>query len=155
MGQLREFIEKVMSDEGLKTKLDALGKKEGDNDVITFEKEDIIALAKDYGFTITAEEIIMRKNGCTPDKNTTELNGDELDAITGGGWPTQNRYDPKTCKNMTRTKYNCVGFLEMCYCDHFRYDRAASNSAFKLFWYWCEMNAYPKYKGDADGTPVK
>jgi len=154
MGQLRAFIDKVMSDKELKAKLDALGEKNDECDEITFEKSDIIALAKEYGFTITAEEIIMRKNECTPDKNTTELNGDELEAITGG-W-SEDRYDSKACKNMTRTKYNCVGFLSACWCDHYRRDyiegsQKGQDSMTRRYWHSCTMNAYPKYKGDCDG----
>ena len=152
MGQLIEFIEKAMSDKELKAKLDALAKKDGDSDEVIYEKDDIIALANENGFTVTAEDIKMREQECTPDKETTELKEEELEAVSGGGWPTQNRYDPKTCKGMTRTKYECVGFAMLCFCDHYirhQYGRG------ELYNHHCKKSAFPEYVGSEHGWPRK
>ena len=83
-----------------------------------------------------------------------ELNEEQLDAVAGGG-PTWNRYDPKTCKNMKRTKYECVGLLSKNWCDHYRmtthyYDIAPHNTLYKMS---CAKGAYPEYIGDVAGNP--
>ena len=148
MEQLKAFIEKARSDKELMAKLDALGENNAETDKI-------ITLAKESGFTITADEIVKLKNENTAE--SAELREDELEAVAGGG-PTQNRYDSKSCKNMTRTKYNCVGFLSACWCDHYRRDYIEGSqkghaSATKRFWHSCTKEAYPKYKADCDGHP--
>jgi len=54
------------------------------------------------------------------DKNTVkiELKEDQLDNVSGGA--TENRHDPKVCPNLTRTRYECVGFLQATPCDHLK-----------------------------------
>jgi len=147
MEQLISFIEKAQSDKELMAKLDVLGEKDAGTD-------EIIALAKENGFTITADEIEKLKSENTAD--SAELKEDELETVAGGG--SQNRYDPKSCKNMYRTKYNCVGFLSACWCDHYRKEcildpKKGKYSMTKRYWHSCTMNAFSKYKGDSDGRP--
>jgi len=146
MEQLKAFIEKAQSDKELMGKLDTLGEKDAGAD-------EIIALAKESGFTITADEIVKLKSENTAD--SAELKENELETVAGGVRPTHNRYDPKTCKNMTRTKYNCVGFLAIIQCDHYRCEIASKpeDAPNFRFWHSCTMNAFPKYKGDSYGHP--
>jgi len=142
MGQIKALIEKAKSDNELMAKLDALGKKDAGAD-------EIIKLAKEYGFTVTADEIDQLKNESV---KTGEIKEEDLEAVAGGG--TQNRYDPNTCKGMTRTKYECVGFLSECWCDHYRcvYERK-HNDGWTLFMHSCAMEAFPRYQGYGSGNP--
>ena len=82
-----------------------------------------------------------------------ELNEEQLDAVAGGG-PTWNRYDPKTCKNMKRTKYECVGFLKQNWCDHYRNKYIEGSSGKAEYRISCAKGAYPDYTGDVTGKPV-
>ena len=149
MEQLKALIEKAKSDEELMAKLDALGAKDAGDD-------EIIALAKEYGFTVTAEDIDQVKNesaGST-DKELTE---EELEAVAGGG--SENRYDPNTCKNMTKRKYECFGFLGLCWCDHYRKELCRKPDHARprtwIYYHKCVMEAYRTYKGYSDGVPEK
>jgi len=143
MEQIKALIEKAKTDKDIMAKLDALGSKDAGTD-------EIITLAKEYGFTVTADEIEKFKGN---EKNTGELKEEELEVVAGGG--SANRYD-STCKNMTRTKYNCVGFMMKCWCDHYnrKHDPDTEKSGPKCYyWHWCAMKAYPKYYGFFNGDP--
>ena len=147
MSQLKAFIEKAQSDKELMAKLDELGAKDAGAD-------EIIALAKENGFTITADEIENQKRG---ELATGELSEEELETVAGGeGGPTMNRYDPKTCKNMVESKYNCMGFLGWCWCDHFRrrHDPTTETGTYRSrYFHSCVMGAFPEYRGDNYGFP--
>jgi len=139
MSQLKAFIEKSKADKELMAKLDELGAKDAGAD-------EIIALAKENGFTITADEIEKMKDG---DEASGELKEEDLEAVTGG-W-TENRYDPKTCKNMSRNKYECKGFSEIIFCDHYRRIRDDWNQ--KKYTHKCVKDAFPTYLGNKQGEP--
>jgi len=146
MSQLKAFIEKAQSDKELMAKLDALGEKDAGAD-------EIIALAKENGFTVTADELEKIKDG---GEESGELAEEDLEAVAGG-W-SQNRYD-STCKNMTRTKYNCVGFVGLCYCDHYRQEdigqkRHPNNAIYRIYRHICKKEAFPIYVGWNDGQPL-
>jgi len=112
MSQMKAFIEKANSDESLTAKLNELGEKD-------IKDEEIIALAAEYGFTITKDEIEnMRFHSCNSCKSC-EIQEEELESVAGGGMPTQNRWNPKICPTLTRTRYECVGFLNLFWCDHY------------------------------------
>ena len=149
MEQLKALIEKAKSDKELMSKLDALGAKDAGDDKI-------IALAKEYGFTVTADEIEKLKSENADSAGNNEITEDKLEAVAGGGG-SENRYDPNTCKNMTRTKYECVGFLASTWCDHYRkelYSKPVPHeSKTWLYYHRCVMEAYPRYSGLSEGTP--
>ena len=108
MNQIKALLEKAKSDENLMEKLNELGKKEQD--------DEIIALASEHGFTITKEEMEEMKNRTT---ESGKLNEEDLDKVAGGG-ATQNRWDPNVCPNLTRTRFECVGFMQAVWCDHYK-----------------------------------
>jgi len=144
MEQLKALIEKAKSDKELMSKLDALGVKDAGDDKI-------IALAKEYGFTVTAEDIENLKNDDADSAESNEITEDELEAVAGG-W-SENRYDPNTCKNMTRNKYECVGFLGACWCDHYwrkwSYRKKVGNLEFvDIYWKGCGKKAFPNYEDE-------
>ncbi len=64
--QLQAFIAKVQSDEGLQKKLQAEG-------------ADVVAIAKDAGFSITNAELLRYQA-----QAVTELSDEELEAAGGG-----------------------------------------------------------------------
>ena len=70
MNQLELFIEKAKTDNELAEKINAL---EGAG----FQDADVITLAAEYGFTVTAEDIKNKKSG--------ELGEEELENVAGGG----------------------------------------------------------------------
>ena len=83
-----------------------------------------------------------------------EISEEQLDGVAGGA--TWNRYDPKTCKNMTRTKYECVGLARRNWCDHYRekcIEESSSVDKRKLI-ISCAKGAYPEYIGKMNGDPV-
>ncbi|MEE3462081.1 MAG: Nif11-like leader peptide family RiPP precursor [Lachnospiraceae bacterium] len=67
---LKKFLEEASKNEGLKTKLKALT----DKDTAT---EKAIEIAKEYGFTLTAEDFKEIQGAV--------LSDDELDQVAGGG----------------------------------------------------------------------
>jgi len=112
MTQMQSFIEKAKKDKDLMAKLDALGASGA-------EPDKIIALAAEYGFAITTEDYRKAAEMAGTPK-TGELKEEDLEAAAGGGTRyTQNRYDPEICKKYTTTHYNCVGFIETSWCDHY------------------------------------
>ena len=66
--QLKTFLEKVKADTSLQEKLKAAGSNEA-----------AIEIAKDAGFSITAEDIQSTQSA------TVELSDEELEAPSGGG----------------------------------------------------------------------
>ena len=148
MNQMITFIEKAMADEDLMAKLDELGKADAPD-------EEIITLAAEYEFTITKKEIEAMKNQSCSSCKSCEIGEDELGNVAGGNKKeTQNRYDLNVCPNLTRTRYECVGLLNIVWCDHYR--RTRYNSKFDLpstiYIHECAMGAF-NYKGFDNGNP--
>jgi len=108
MSQIKAFFEKAMSDDDLMAKLKELGEKDA-------QDEEIIALAAGFGFTITKADIEKMKN---PTTEFGKLNEEDLEKVAGGA--TKNRWNPNVCPKLTRTRYECVGFLHSNWCDHYR-----------------------------------
>ena len=134
MEQIKAFIEKAKVDKELMTKLDALGKKGAD-------AEEVIALAGEYGFTVTKEDVeAARRQNCP---HQVELSEEDLAAISGGA--TQNRYDAKVCHSLTEARYECVGFLERCWCDHYRRTETGKDNNYYYHEHSCAMGCF-KYK---------
>jgi len=119
MDNLKLFIEKAKGDEKLMTKLNEVGK-----DSITPGK--IQELAAEYGITVPKDELdklCYKKFGVLAEGDLEEVAGgdaheDDFD-IDISGWPTQDRFDPAVCPGIGRTRYECVGFLRLVYCDHY------------------------------------
>jgi hypothetical protein len=80
-----------------------------------------------------------------------ELTEEQLVEAAGGreGGLTQNRYDPNVCPRLTRTRYECVGFLGGWLCDHYR--RSIPERDYDIYKHQCAMGAFD-YKGDEDGN---
>jgi len=114
MNQMQALLEKARNDKELMAKLDALGASGAGPDKI-------VALAAEYGFSIT-EEDYRKAAGQADARKTGELKEEDLEAASGGGQTnfTQNRYDPNECVKFDKVQYRCVGFLAMCFCDHYK-----------------------------------
>ena len=84
--QLNAFLEKVQADTSLQEKLDAAKSPEA-----------AIEIARDAGFSITAEDIQSMQ--------LESVNDEELEGVAGG-WPGGNT-NQKTCNNWTCKPGNC------------------------------------------------
>ncbi|MCL2003100.1 MAG: Nif11-like leader peptide family RiPP precursor [Oscillospiraceae bacterium] len=110
MNQMQAFIEKARSDKDLMARLDALGASGA-------EMEKVVALAAEYGFTVTEEDCRQAAARACPHK-AGKLAEEDLEAVAGA-FGTENRYDPAVCGQYTRVHFNCVGFLGGHWCDHY------------------------------------
>ena len=70
--QLRAFMEAVKADGGLQEKLNAAA-----------DSEAVVAIAKEMGFVISAEELQRAQAG-------SEVSEEELEGVVGGGAGTKN-----------------------------------------------------------------
>lgn len=68
---LKKFLEEASKNEELKARLAALNDRET-------AAEKVIEIAKEYGFTLTAEDLRPADG--------EELSLDQLDQVAGGGW---------------------------------------------------------------------
>ena len=141
MNQMQSFIEKAKNDKALMAKLDALGANGA-------EADKIVALAAEYGFTITEADYRAAREQAGVQKSG-ELKEEDLEAVAGGS-PTQNRWDPVRCGQATRTIYECVGFIKSVYCDHYKVVVLAPPT----YQHTCMMGRFD-YKGFHDGEPTK
>ena len=139
MNQIKAFFEKAKTDNELMAKLNELGEKEA-------QEEEIIRLAAENGFTITAEEIEQARNT----QLTGELSEEELDKVAGGSL-TQNRWNPEKCKEYGRTYHNCYGFLDLVRCDHYRQFATSQRSDTRH--HICAMGVFD-YIGNPKGEPI-
>jgi len=142
MEQLKAFLEKAGADSELTVKLEKL--HENDN-----VSEELIAIAAEHGFTITAEEIEDAKS--LTKKN--EIDEEKLEAVAGGSggeeqsegiadW-TVNRYCPEWCKNLRTMRIACT--QPFFWCDHLRSTYIDESMDYKRYWTECVKGAYPKY----------
>ncbi len=69
---MKEFLEALEENEELKAKVEELCKDKDSG------SKEIIALAKEYGFTLTEDDFTITQNP------NGEISDDELDAVTGG-----------------------------------------------------------------------
>ena len=145
MEQLKAFIEKVNSDKELKQRIETLGAGDTDND-------EIAALAAEYGFNVTAEDIEQFKqfscSGCN------ELGEDQLENIAGG-WDyyfyTENRWDSAICNSINIVNKRCQrDGLFSRKCDHYWRDKIDIPNQYR---YMCNKGRY-HYFGRDDGTYV-
>ena len=148
MEQIKAFIEKAKTDSELMAKLDALGRKGAEG------VDEVVSLAAKYGFSVTKEDMEAARRGNCPHHG--ELSEEDLDVVSGGSDKllTQNRYDPNVCPNLTRTRYECVGFMRILYCDHYKYsDAGKTHSGWAIFSHACAMGAF-NYEGYEFGEPI-
>ena len=145
MEHIKAFIKKAKTDSELMAKLDALGKSGAEG------VDEVVALAAGYGFTVTKEDVeAARRQNCP---HHGELNEEDLDAVSGGG-ATQNRYDAKICHGLIRARYECTGFLWLCWCDHYRKEYIEHKTTDKHYVYniKCAMgcfayeDTFPRFK---------
>jgi len=135
MNQMQAFIEKAKNDKELMAKLNTLGASGA-------EADKIVALAAEYGVTITAEDCRQASEQAGTRKSG-ELKEEDLEAAAGGWW-SENRYDPAICGQYSKVHYYCVGFMTMCPCDHYRQERI--DKANTPPWrYYCVMGHYDYY----------
>ena len=107
MNQMQAFIEKAKHDKALMAKLNELG-------AAGAGPGEIVALAAEYGFSIT-EEDYRKAAEMAGTQQTRELAEEDLDAVAGGT-PTEDRHDPAVCSQYDDTHYWCVGFLGIVHC---------------------------------------
>jgi len=144
MEQLKSFLEKAGADSELMVKLEKLHESAN-------VSEELIAIAAEFGFTITVEEIedaesLTKKN---------ELDEEKLEAVAGGTGgvaqsegiegATVNRYCPIWCKDLKEKRRAC--YFPILWCDHFRRKFKNSDAHYVYYWYSCAMDAYPTYVG--------
>ena len=146
MNQLQEFIRKIDEDAELFEKVEALSMGEATD-------EEYIALASEYGFIVTAQELEEARSFASCN-NCSQLSENELDEVVGGTGissrpVTANRFDPEICPVQTRTRYECVGFMKIVWCDH--YDRQFLKGSNYGYMHQCKMG-YFKYAANIDGN---
>ena len=77
-----------------------------------------------------------------------EINEEQLGQISGGG-RTENRFDPKYCKNLKYKRDNiCAGtswFSAFVWCDHYRESDVFESGGREAKRISCVMNAFPSY----------
>ena len=76
-------------------------------------------------------------------KQNNELHEEDLEAAAGGA--TQNRWNPEVCGKYAKVEYDCVGFQEFTWCDHYREKNlspANTHAAEQRWQYSCVMGCY-------------
>ena len=149
MEQLKAMLEKAKTDKELTARLYELSQKDAASD-------EIIALAAEYGFVVTAEDLENHKS-CGG--KCSELSAEELAAVSGGVFEPgsdilPDRYDPVACHNHGRTRLECVGIIFMPWCRHYnKIDLKTSDGGFfALYHHKCAKGVFD-YKGTGDGKP--
>ena len=145
MKQIKLFIKKAKSDSELMAKLDALGKSGAGT-------EEVAALAAEYGFTVTKEDMEAARLQICPRHG--ELSEEDLGAVSGGA--TQNRYNPNVCKPgfMYMPKGNgCDNGLFDMWCDHYRreFEGYFGDHNLEAYRHKCVMGAF-NYLSNSNGT---
>ena len=140
---LLSMLEKAKTDMAFMDKLEELGRKNA-------APEEIVALAAEYGFSITAEDLKSCNGNCT---KCGELSSEELETVSGGKDIPQgidnDRFDPNACHAHGRTRYECVGFLQIIYCKYYS-KTIIKNSFPRRYHHVCAKGAF-NYTGNADG----
>ena len=136
MEQMKAFIEKAKNDSALMDKLNKLGASGAAPDKI-------VALAAEHGFAITAEDYrqAVKAAGAAGARKSGELKEEDLEAAAGGIFgQTENRYDPKVCGNYSKVHHDCVGILELNWCDHYRRETREGSLAVER--HMCQMGYF-------------
>ena len=143
MEQLKLFLEKAKTDKELMAKLDVLSAKKASDG-------EIIALAAEYGFTFTKEDIeSLQGESSAPVVKLTES---DLEAVAGG-FPTVNRWDSVVCGSATMVipdRCKAASWYDIRHCDH---HRTFANAAGKQV-HICVMGRY-SYIGSHYGTEYR
>ena len=149
MKALHAMLEKAKNDKDFEAKLNALGESGA-------APEAVIAFAAEHGFAITEDEL----NSCGGDCGKCgELTEEDLDKVAGGVGPTKDRYDSAVCPSLTRTRYECVGFLALVWCDHYKQTkigwvyRGNTNDIIDIYKHTCNRRGFDYY-GTSYGDPL-
>ena len=90
------------------------------------------------------------------ENNVTNVTENDLEQVVGGG-ATENRYDPNVCPTLKRTRYECVGFLSGCWCDHYSklesFKMEHNGKKVSIFIHTCARGCF-NYTGLENGEPV-
>jgi len=148
MEQIKLFLEKAKTDKELMAKLDALGTKKAD--------DDIIALAAEHGYLFTKEDIEqmstqgMLSDGELKHCGSCKLSEEELENISGG---EHDRYNPEICSQYTNVHYYCVGFMGWAHCTHYEITmtKDVGYKSQTLYWHRC-TRGYFAYEGYRNGN---
>ncbi|MCL2010655.1 MAG: hypothetical protein FWG71_08975 [Synergistaceae bacterium] len=73
-------------------------------------------------------------------KKSMELQETELEGASGGA--TQNRYDPAKCRQYKEASYDCVGFLQLVWCDHYRKNFVRYEDNKTVYSHWCAHSCF-------------
>jgi len=118
MSQLQQFIVNIGIDKKLFEKTEKLLMGEAPD-------KEIVALAAEYGFSITAEELELSRKPYNAGlhRGYFEVSEESLEAVVGGvTLPKENRHNPAICSQYNKTHDYCLGFLGMFWCEHYRSD---------------------------------
>jgi len=112
MNQFQEFINKAFENEELMEKVNELSMREPTD-------EEVIALAAEYGFTITADDLEQQKDRTCSACESGKLEEEDLETVAGGT-AGSDRWNPDICmKPPGGLRYECVGFLGYFWCSRF------------------------------------
>ena len=91
-------------------------------------------------------------------ENNKKIHEEQLKEVTGG-W-SENRYNPAECKSLNKIKDECLGFLFLRWCDHYRqtYIRTDAfrrnpnerETYMKIYKHECAMGAFKAYEGPVE-----
>jgi len=162
MEQLKVFIEKAKTDSDLAAKLDALGVKKASDD-------EVIALAVEYGFTFTKEDMAQMRSpsklstlnelseeeqkhcGSCKLSTPSKLSEEELESISGG---EHDRHNHEICRQYKMVHYYCVGFFGVNWCKYYErtYSHPVKEPKYEfIFRHKCQKNYYD-YNGTINGA---
>jgi len=144
MEQLKAFFDKANMDPELMAKIEALGEKNE-------QLDKVIALAAEYGFTITIEEIEQFKHNTDVQDGSNELSEEQLKNVAGGA--SKDRYCPEWCKNLKEHRWAC--FVPFVDCDHFYKSNGYTSKGEIGHFYSCRKGAFPDYIGDRNGKFIE
>ena len=84
-------------------------------------------------------------------KTNIELKEEQLEAASGGA--TQNRYDPAKCRQYKEAAYDCVGFLGLVWCDHYRKNFVRYEDNLTVYSHWCAHSCFYYERGVEERDP--
>ena len=151
MDQLKQFIERIDTDDELSEKMEELSMGDSGD-------EKIIALAADYGFNITADELKQQRSSTVNLQESGKLSEEDLDNVVGGFMT--NRWDSNACAKWGRVRFKCLGFFSLFHCSNYSREKLShgrnlrsevgSSRQHKMYRHKCAMGAFD-YEGDIDG----
>ena len=152
MNQFQEFINKAFENEELMEKVNELSMREPTD-------EEVIALAAEYGFTITTDDLEQQKSRTCSGCESGKLEEEDLVSVSGG--TNSDRWNPDVCMKYGHVIYECVGFLSAFWCSrHTKHyvgywkKNLLTGLPAQMFKHLCYNGAY-NYIGDILGNNEK